>query len=295
MSTGKILGRTPVIGIAVVFLLLNNSSTGRAQARNDEGSAGTKKTASKSSSKKVPPSKPKPALPPPNLSLDQARMIVKDIPALDIRSILGRWKPEEAELRKLRQWSAMLVEDPGRTDFLANWGEWVMHVSSRNRQLQDSDVPPLIQMLMLAAYEEANKDLDSYSQRAKFYMEMKEKIRNQLTAASQMQALLRSQRTDPIEGSLLPLASNQRTLQKCQQSGEALRLDCKETLISTKYELEDYLQTSEAQIKKADVEGVRAEAELKNRQERRRQTLYTLSDTAKLMYESAAIALHKNN
>ena len=295
MSKGRIMARTLVMGTAFTFLMLNNNLTGQAPARNYPGLAGAKKVPPKSSPKKVPPSpKPKAALPAPSLSLDQARMIVKDIPTVDIRSTLGRWKPEEAELVKLRQWSAMLAEDPGRTDFLPKWSEWIAQVSSRNRQLQDADVAPLIQMLMSAAYEAAHKDLDSYSQRVKFYKEMKEQIQNQLTGASQMQALLRSQQTDPLAGSLLPLSSNQRTLRKCQQSGESLRLDCKETLISTNYELEDYLQNSEAQIKKAEAEVVRAEAELQSRQERRRQTLYALSDTAKMMYDSAAIALRKN-
>src|SRR5437867_1631600 len=65
--------------------------------------------------------KEKPVLPKADLSVDEARMIVKDIPSVDIRATLGTWKLSEPELGQLRQWSGLLVEKPGSTEFLTKW------------------------------------------------------------------------------------------------------------------------------------------------------------------------------
>ena len=46
----------------------------------------------------------KQVLPKPDLTVDEARMIVKDIPTVDIRATLGTWKLSDAELGQLRQW-----------------------------------------------------------------------------------------------------------------------------------------------------------------------------------------------
>jgi hypothetical protein len=99
----------------------------------------------------------KQVLPKPDLSVDESRMIVKDIPSVDIRATLGTWKLSEAELGQLRQWSGVLVEKPGNTEFLAKWSELIRQAHARTPQIKESSITPLIRMVMLAAYEEAQK------------------------------------------------------------------------------------------------------------------------------------------
>src|SRR5262245_24671803 len=111
---------------------------------------------------KVKTSKPnraneKPVLAKPELSVDEARMIVKDIPSVDIRATLGTWKLSDAELAQLRQWSGVLVEKPGSMEFLAKWSDIVRQAHARAPHIKESSVTPLIRIVMLAAYEEAQK------------------------------------------------------------------------------------------------------------------------------------------
>jgi hypothetical protein len=229
------------------------------------------------------------------LTVDQARMLVKEVPSVDIKATLARWKLQEPELVKLRQWSGLLAQDPGRTDLLPQWREFITQTRAKGLQLQGSDVTSLIQMVMLASYEEANKNLEPSAQKVKFYNQVSERIRGNLTEARQMQALLRSQRNDPLSGSLIRLPANQRSLQKCQvHPGSTLKLDCQEILVSTTTELEDYVGASEDQIKKAEDEARLADVELRKAQERRQQMLEALSDTAKMMHDTATAMIQKN-
>ena len=101
--------------------------------------------------------KEKQASPKPDLSVDEARMIVKDILSVDIRATLGIWKLAEAELGQLRQWSGLLVEQPGTTEFLEKWSELIRQTHARTPQIKESGIAPLIRLVMLAAYEEAQK------------------------------------------------------------------------------------------------------------------------------------------
>ena len=101
--------------------------------------------------------------PVPPMSVDDSRLLVKAIPSVDIPKTLGKWKLQEAELVTLRQWSQVLVENSGRIDFVPKWTVLVQQVSSRNKVLKGSDLAPLIQMIMLAAYEQAQKEIASGS------------------------------------------------------------------------------------------------------------------------------------
>jgi hypothetical protein len=229
------------------------------------------------------------------LTTDQARMLVKEVPSVDIKATLARWRLQEPELVKLRKWSRLLAEDPGRTDLLPQWGEFIAQMRAKSLQFQSSDVTSLIQMLMLASYEEANKNPEPYHQKVKFYNQMNERIRGNLNEAHQLQTLLRSQRQDPLSGSLIRLPASQRSLQKCQVRQEApLNLDCQEILVSTTTELDDYVGTSEEQVKKAEEEARLADGELQKAQEKRQQMLQSLSDTAKKMHDTAMAMTQKN-
>lgn len=226
------------------------------------------------------------------LEVDQARMSVRDIPTVDIRATLASWKLQEPQLVKLRQWSSLLVEDSERSDFLPKWAELMTETKSKKVQAQTSDVVSLIQMVMLAAYEEANKNLDSYAEKVKLYEEMKDRLRANLTEARQMQALLRSQRPDPLSGSLIRLPANQRTLQKCQmQSGPTLKLDCRPGLVSTTIELDNYQTETNREIEKAEKEANQTSLDLEKMKQRRREKLEALSDVFKKMYDAAVVAL----
>ena len=76
----------------------------------------------------------------PTLTEDQARLLVKEIPSVNIGETLARWSFSEIELAKLRQWSALLAEQPDRTDFLPQWTELVSKFRARNASLQSADV-----------------------------------------------------------------------------------------------------------------------------------------------------------
>ncbi|MGH9425367.1 MAG: hypothetical protein ACRD2L_03555, partial [Terriglobia bacterium] len=237
----------------------------------------------------------KQALPKPNLSVDEARMIVKDIPSVDIRAALGAWKLSEAELGQLRQWSGILVEKPGTTEFLAKWSELIRQACARTPQINESSITPLIRMVMLAAYEEAQKHqaTATTSAAAEVYKQLQEQLRSNLVEARQLQTLMGSERKDPLSGSRISLPAHQRTLRKCDVVGQPKRVECKEVLVSASYELDDYISGSETQLAKAEEEAKRGGGVAESGQEKRRQTLYALSDVAKAMHDSAVTALRK--
>ncbi len=124
----------------------------------------------------------KQVLPKPDLSVDEARMIVKDIPSVDIRATLGTWKLSEAELGQLRQWSGILVEKPGTTEFLAKWSELIRQAHARTPQIKEASITPLIRMVMLAAYEEAQKHqtASTTSAPSEVYKQLQEQLRANL-------------------------------------------------------------------------------------------------------------------
>jgi len=237
----------------------------------------------------------KTALPKPDLSVDEARMIVKDIPSVDIRATLGSWKLTEAELGQLRQWSGLLVDKPGTTEFLAKWSELIRQAHARTPELKESNIKPLIRMVMLAAYEEAQKHQATAptSAPADVYKQLQEQIRSNLTEARQLQTLMASERKDPLSGSRLSLPAHQRTLRKCDVVGQPKKVECKEVLVSASYELDDYISVSEAQLAKAEEEAKRGGGASESGQEKRRQMLYALSDVAKAMHDSAVTVLRK--
>jgi len=238
--------------------------------------------------------KPVPAKP--DLSVDEARMIVKDIPSVDIRATLGTWKLSDAELGQLRQWSGVLVEKPGTTEFLAKWSELIRQAHARTPQIKESSITPLIRMVMLAAYEEAQKHqtTSAASAPSEVYKQLQAQIRANLVEARQLQSLMGPDRKDPLSGSRLSLPAYQRTLRKCDVVGEPKKMECKEVLVSASYELDDYVSASEAQLVKAEEEAKRGGGASQSGQEKRRQMLYALSDVAKVMHDSAVAVLRKS-
>jgi len=246
----------------------------------------------------------KQVLPKPDLTVDEARMIVKDIPTVDIRATLGTWKLSDAELGQLRQWSGVLVEKPGTTDFLAKWSELIRQAHARTPQIKESSITPLIRMVMLAAYEEAQKHqtTSAASAPSEVYKQLQEQIRANLVEARQLQNMMGSERKfdrlgggagDPLSGSRLSLPAHQRTLRKCDVVGEPKKMECKEVLVSASYELDDYISGSEAQLVKAEEQAKRGGGASQSGQEKRRQMLYALSDVAKVMHDSAVAVLRK--
>ena len=249
--------------------------------------------------------------PKPGLSVDEARMIVKDIPSVSIRETLDTWKLSETELAQLRQWSGLLVEKPGTTEFLAKWSEVVRQARARTPQIKEANITPLIRMVMLAAYEEAQKHLTpaATSAPADVYKQLQEQIRANLAEARQLQNMMGYARKfdklgdgvrgneggagDPLSGSRLSLPAYQRTLRKCDVTAQPKRVECKEVLVSTSYELDDYISVSETQLEKAEEEAKRGGGAAESGQEKRRQMLYALSDVAKAMHDSAVAAFAK--
>ena len=230
----------------------------------------------------------------PDLSSDEARRIVKDIPSVDIRATLGTWKLSEAELGQLRQWSGVLVEKPGSMEFLAKWSDVIRQAHARAPHIKESSITPLIRMVMLAAYEEAQKHqtASGSSAPAEAYKQLQEQIRSNLVEARQLQALMGPDRKDPLSGSRLSLPAHQRTLRKCEVVGEPKKMECKEVLVSATFELDDYISTSQAQLLKAEEEAKRSGG-AQTGQDKRRQMLYALSDVAKAMHDSAVTVLRK--
>lgn len=241
------------------------------------------------------PSNPKPGkgetsrIPAPaSLSEDQARMLVKEIPSVDIAATLSRWKLQEADRVKLRRWAQLLVEDPSATGFQPRWSEFMSLMKTRNLQVQPQDVTGLIQMILSVAYDDANQGLEPARQKIAFYQEMQQKVRENLLEGKRLQGLLRTQRIDPlISGSSLPVSASQRTLHRCQVVSDPLKLDCREVLVSTTPELEDFLSQTEQDVLTAESEGRTATAALEKLQQKRIQTLISLSETARMMHNTA--------
>jgi len=154
-------------------------------------------------------------------------------------------------------------------------------------------VAHLIQMLMSATYEEAHKDLNSLRERTRFYKDMHERITENLADAQRLQVLIRPQLNEPAAGTLIRLPSYQRALKKCQkQSGSTPRLECREVLIATTMELDDYIATSAKQIQETEASAQKAELELQKREQRRLHILEALSQTSRLMYDPPRSSAH---
>jgi len=229
----------------------------------------------------------------PALTEDEARLLVKEIPSVNIGETLARWSFSEPELAKLRQWSRLVVEQPNRTDFLSEWADLILKVKARNASLQNRDVVRLIQMLMSATYEEAHKDLDSIRERARFYKDMQERISGNVAEAERLQVLIRPQLNDPAASTLIRLPSYQRALKQCEvRSGSTPRLECREVLVATTMELDDYMAASAKEVQDAKTSVQKAELELQKAEQRRLQILEALSGTSKLMYDSAGKGAH---
>lgn len=226
------------------------------------------------------------------LSVDQARLIVKEIPSVNVASTISRWKLEEPDLVKLRRWAQLLVEDPAANGFQPRWSEFLTQMKTRNLAVQTQDVTSLIQMILSVAYGDANQGLEPAQEKIAFYQEMQRKTQANLLEAKRLQGLLRSQRTDPLmSGSLLPVPANQRTLHRCQAVSEPPKLDCREVLVSTAPELDDFLSQTEQDAASAESEGRNAASTLEKLQQKRVQTLTELSETAGMMHNTALSVL----
>jgi hypothetical protein len=229
------------------------------------------------------------------MSIDDSRLLVKAIPSVDIPKTLGKWKLQEAELVTLRQWSQVLVENSGRIDFVPNWTVLVQQASSRNKLLRGPDLAPLIQMIMLAAYEQAQKEIASGSpeggNKTQLRKQFAAKLRENLTQAQQLENLSRFARrelTDPLTGSGLGLPTVQRMLRKCKiQDQGGGQIECQEILVSTDYELKDYISATESQMKKVEDELRRSPGDSQTPGEGGKARLYALSDVARQLHAAA--------
>jgi len=236
-----------------------------------------------------------------SMSVDDSRSLVKGIPSIDIPQILSKWKLQEAELVTLRQWSQVLVENSGKNDFIPKWTILVQQLSSRNKVLRGSDLSSLIQMVMLAAYDQAQKEIASGSpeggDKSKLRKQFAGNLRENLTQASQLESLARFARremTDPLSGSGLGLPTVQRMLRKCelQDQGEG-KIQCKDILVSTDYELKDYISSTESQLKQVEDEIRRSPASSQTQGEGGKARLYALSEVARQMHDAAIPYLKK--
>jgi hypothetical protein len=235
------------------------------------------------------------------MSVDDSRLLVKAIPSVDIPKTLGKWKLQELELVMLRQWSQALVENSGRLDLVPKWTVLIQQVSARNKLLREPDLIPLIQMIFLAAYEQAQKEIANGSpesgDRSKLRKQFAAELRENLTQAGQIESLARfarSEMTDPLTGSGLGLPTVQRMLRKCeiQDQGEE-KIQCRDILVSTDFELKDYISSTESQLKQVEDELRRAPANSETPETGGKNRLYALSDVARLMHDAAIPYLKK--
>lgn len=234
------------------------------------------------------------APPTPAMNVDDSRLLVKAIPSVDIAKTLGKWKLQDSELAMLRQWSKGLAENSNSIDFLPKWTVLIQQVSSRNKDLRRSDLAPLIQMVMLAAFEQAQKEIASGSpeggNKSKLRKQFAAKLRENLTQAQQVESLARfarSEMTDPLTGSGLGLPTVQRMLRKCrmQDQGEG-KIECNEILVSTDYELKDYISSTQNQLKQVEDELNRAPGNSQTQGEGGKARLYALSEGARQMHDA---------
>ena len=241
------------------------------------------------------------APPTPSMNVDDSRLLIKAIPSVDIPKTLGKWKLQDPELVTLRQWSKGLVENSSKIDFVPKWTILIQQISSRNKVLRLPDLAPLIQLVMLAAYEQAQKEITSGSpeggNKSKLRKQFAAKLRENLTQAQQVENLsrfARSEMTDPLTGSGLGLPSVQRMLLKCkiQDQGEG-KIDCNEILVSTDYELKDYISATQNQLKQVEDELRRAPGDNQTQGEGGKARLYALSDVARQMHDAAIPYLKK--
>ena len=236
-----------------------------------------------------------------SMSVDDSRLLVKSIPSVDIPGTLSKWKLQDSELAALRKWSQSLVENSVRNDFISKWTVLVQQVSLRNKELKRADIISLIQMIMLAAYEQAQKEIASGATESKDRSELRKQfatqLRENLNQAHQIENLARfakSEMTDPLTGSGLGLPTVQRMLRKCeiQEQGDG-KIHCKEILVSTDYELKDYMSSTESQLKQIEDQIRSSPAGSKTSGEGGQARLYALSDIARQMHNAAISYLKK--
>lgn len=234
------------------------------------------------------------APPTPPMNIDDSRLLVKAIPSVDIPKTLGKWKLQDSELAMLRQWSKGLAENSNSIDFLPKWTVLIQQVSSRNKVLRRPDLTPLIQMVMLAAFEQAQKEIASGSteggNKSKLRKQFAAKLRENLTQAQQVESLARfarSEMTDPLTGSGLGLPTVQRMLRKCKIQGQGEeKIECNEILVSTDYELKDYISSTQNQLKQVEDELSRAPGDSQTQGEGGKARLYALSEAARQMHDA---------
>jgi hypothetical protein len=226
------------------------------------------------------------------VSEDEARMIVKGIPSVDIAATISRWRLQEPELDRLRRWADLLVEAPEGLGFQPRWSEFVTQMKGKTVQMRSQDVVSLVQMVLSRAYDSANEDLEKANQRVEFYGGMNKQVLDNLASARKLQGRLRSYSPEPWAGSLLPLPANQRSLNKCLiPNPQELKLSCQEVLVSTITELDDYIAQTETQFAESVRLAEQAAEDVRTLSDKRVQKLTALSDTAKMMVETASSIL----
>ena len=166
----------------------------------------------------------------------------------------------------------------------ARWSDFVSEASSGMGAI---DVDALVQWVLRESYQETTQDLYFFAQKVKFFNEVKKKIRDELTAARNHLAGFAGAAETANIGSYVS-----KDIVTDFTGGSAVSV-VDDTTLTTKGELEAYIQSMEEKLSSVGDDAQLANVDLQNMLQKQQQTIQKMSNISKLLHDTALAIIRK--
>ena len=172
----------------------------------------------------------------------------------------------------------------------SRWADFIARVAISG----NVDVNALVMWVLRQSYTETTEDLRFYAEKVKYYNDLKDSIRNELTAAREYLAQadvvgLESEDDLPGSGYSAAIVTTDPTI----VDGAATVPTFEREDITTKAELETYIENLETQLNSVGDDAQLANVDLQNVLQKQQQTLQMLSNISKMLHDTAMSVIRK--
>lgn len=151
---------------------------------------------------------------------------------------------------------------------------------------ESMDIDSLVQWVLRESYTETTEDLRFYAEKVSFYNQLKNSIREELTAAREIFA----DNSDNDEELSAPYQTS--TISNIPDSEFNVSISDGDT-ISTKAELDSYIEQLETQLNTVGDDAQLANVELQNMLQKQQQTMQMISNVSKMLHDTAMAVIRK--
>ncbi|MEM6731734.1 MAG: hypothetical protein AAF658_09265, partial [Myxococcota bacterium] len=173
-------------------------------------------------------------------------------------------------------------------------GQWADFVSKTGIS-GEVDVNMLVQQVLREAYMQNTEDLHFYAQKVKYYNEMKDAIRSQLTevrktmgnqAGRDDEALL-------VGGAVRELDFDSTPIFDAEQGRYVPAAPIESGSLTTKAQLDTYITNLEEKLNSVGDDAQLANVDLQNMLQKQQQTLQMMSNISKMLHDTAMAVIRK--